>query len=80
MFPYVNGVALPGFLGNPSPYGALVPYGSLALTETSPSQSFTEPIGLGEIKEYLRLPIRLAPDSAEDDELGALISAAREQA
>ncbi|HEV8189446.1 MAG TPA: hypothetical protein VGP83_16955 [Pyrinomonadaceae bacterium] len=61
-------------------YGALVTYGSLNLTVTSPQQIFTEPITLDEIKSFLKVPQRSPTDPGEDAELTELISAAREQA
>jgi uncharacterized phiE125 gp8 family phage protein len=61
-----------------SSYSALATYGTLTLTETSPAQSFTEPLSLLEAKAYLGLPIRVPTDQAEDDILTGLISAARE--
>src|SRR5436309_2485850 len=60
--------------------GALFAFGSLALTESSPPQSFNEILTLAEVKSYLRLPDRSPADQAEDDELTGLIVAAREQA
>lgn len=75
-----GGVGPYGTYGNLGLYGALVVYGSLNLTETSPQQSFVEPITLSEIKSYLKVPDRSPTDSAEDDELRMLITAAREQA
>lgn len=61
-------------------YGALVSYGSLNLTESSPAQSFTEPLTLAEVKSYLKVPERSPADSEEDDLLLSFISGAREQA
>lgn len=60
------------------PYGSS--YGSISLTETSPAQDFTEPITLAEMKEYLKVPPRSPAIEAEDDEINAMISAAREVA
>jgi uncharacterized phiE125 gp8 family phage protein len=54
--------------------------GSINLTESSPPQSFIEPLTLGEVKSYLKVPERSPTDSAEDDEILSLISGAREQA
>jgi len=69
-----------GTYGNLGLFGALVTYGSLNLTETSPQQTFVEPITLSEIKSYLKVPECSPVNSAEDDELLLLITAAREQA
>ncbi len=64
-----------------APYGGgLVPYGSLNLTETSPGQSFIEPLSLDEMKAYLLLPELATPDIQQEDTITALIIAAREQA
>lgn len=52
----------------------LVPYGSLNLSETSPAQSFEEPMSLAEAKAYCKLPLE-ATD--QDDSLLIMISAAR---
>ena len=78
-FPY-GGVGPYGTYGNLGLYGALVAYGNLNLTESSPPQSFTEPLTLAEVKSYLKVPERSPTDTAEDDELMSLISAARESA
>jgi uncharacterized phiE125 gp8 family phage protein len=51
----------------------LVSYGSLELTETSPPQSFVEPLMLAEMQSYLNLP----EGNTEGDTLQALIAAAR---
>lgn len=59
-------------------YGALLTYGTLKLTDSSPIQSFTEPLSLAEVKDYLALPSTIS--QAQQDTLTALISAAREQA
>jgi uncharacterized phiE125 gp8 family phage protein len=58
----------------------MVGYGSLTLAETSPVQSFTEPLTLSEVKKYLNLPERSPTDSAEDDMISGMITAAREEA
>jgi uncharacterized phiE125 gp8 family phage protein len=55
-------------------------YGSLSLTESSPPQSFDEPLSLAAVKSFLNLPERSPADEAEDAMLGGFISAAREQA
>src|SRR5690242_11056124 len=78
-FPY-GGLGPYGSYSNLGLYGALVTYGSLSLTETSPAQSFEEPLTLSEVKSYLKVPERSPTDSAEDDELTSLIIAARFQA
>ncbi len=55
--------------------------GTLSLTESSPQQSFEEPLTLEEMKAYLKLPPARSPiDALEDSEIAALISAARTQA
>lgn len=61
-------------------YGALVPYGSLNLTDSSPAQNFVEPLDLDAVKSFLKIPVRSPADSAEDTQLQMLITAAREQA
>ena len=63
-------------IGYPSTYNPVFDsYGTLRLTVTNPPQSFTEPLSLGEVKQYLRV------DFDDDDALiASLISAAREQA
>jgi uncharacterized phiE125 gp8 family phage protein len=58
----------------------MVPYGSLNLTDASPQQSFTEPIDIDFLKDYLKIPQRDPGDDAEDDQLLMFISGAREQA
>lgn len=75
MYPTYGGLGYPS-----SQYALPVPYGSIALTVTSPIQSFVEPISLDEIKSYLKVPYRNPPDDAEDADLTAFIIAAREQA
>jgi uncharacterized phiE125 gp8 family phage protein len=71
------GVSLFGMFGS----GVLAPYGSLALTASSPAQSFTEVLTLAEVRSYLKLPTMREPsDQAEDDLLSAFIVAAREEA
>ena len=74
MQPY-GGSALGGLT-----WGILAPYGSYTLTETSPPQSFSEPLTLAEVKSYLTLPDRDPADPAEDYTLSGFISAAREVA
>jgi uncharacterized phiE125 gp8 family phage protein len=61
-------------------YGALVAYGSLNLTETSPEQSFVEPLDVNFVKDYLKIPVRSPADSFEDAQISMFISGAREQA
>ena len=61
-------------------YSSTAPYGTKELTAASPPQSFTEPLSLTEVKTFMKLPIRLTPDPAEDNELSMLITAARVQA
>jgi uncharacterized phiE125 gp8 family phage protein len=80
VFPPFRGIDPHGAYGNLGFYGALSAFGSLALTEASPPQSFSEILTLAEVKLYLRLPDRSPTDQAEDDELTSLIVAAREQA
>lgn len=58
-------------------YGLCHPYGSLALTNSSPVQSFVEPISLLEAKTYLNLPDRSPQDLEEDNLLVMYITAAR---
>ena len=58
-------------------YGALVTYPSQVLTESSPPQSFTEPLTIAETKAFLKIPDRSPVDPFEDDLLGTLISSAR---
>jgi len=55
-------------------------YGNLALTVTSPVQSFIEVLTLGEAKAFLNLPDRSPSDAAEDAMIDSFIAGAREQA
>ena len=56
-------------------------YGTLALTDSSPPQSFTEPLSVQEVKSYLKLPGSRNPmDPLEDQEISDFISAARVEA
>lgn len=55
-------------------------YGTLTLTESSPAQSFSEPLTLTEVKKYLNLPERSPVDGDEDLMLEGFIIAAREVA
>ncbi|HTF64550.1 MAG TPA: hypothetical protein VK638_17850 [Edaphobacter sp.] len=61
-------------------YGALDRFGSLSLTDSSPAQSWTEPLDVDLVKDYLKVPFRSPADSFEDMQIGMYISAAREQA
>lgn len=58
-------------------YGYYDPYATRVLTETSPVQSFTEPLLLAEVKPYLKVPERSPADPDEDRLIQSLISAAR---
>ena len=60
--------------GYRSPYSVLVSYGSMELTETSPAQSWTEPLTLSEVLSYLHLPAT----TTEGETIQMFISAARE--
>ncbi len=53
-------------------------YGTLELTEASPTQSFVEPLSLEDVIEFLYLPETM--EQAQGATLLGLISAAREQA
>jgi hypothetical protein len=53
-------------------------YGTNNLTETSPEQSFDEPLALEEVKKYLELPERSPTDPMEDEQIDGFISAARD--
>jgi uncharacterized phiE125 gp8 family phage protein len=77
MYPPFGGVSY-GPYGNLGIYGGLVSYGSLELTETSPPQSFVEPLSLPDVQSYLQLPDSMA--QAQAATLLMFISAAREQA
>ena len=60
---------------------AIDSFGTLVLTESSPQQSFVEPLTVSEMKAYLRLPASRSPaDPAEDQEIADFISAARIEA
>jgi uncharacterized phiE125 gp8 family phage protein len=61
-------------------YGALDPFGSLSLTDSSPAQSWTEPLDLDFVKDYLKVPQRSPADSFEDMQISTFIAAARYQA
>lgn len=75
-----GGVGPYGTYGNLGLYGALVAYGSLNLTNSSPQQSFTEVLTPDLVKDYLKIPERNPPATAEDAQIDMFISAAREQA
>ena len=77
MYPPFGGVGLYGPYGSVSLYGSIVTYGSLNLTESSPPQSFTEPLDLLEVKTFLHFT---AGDNDRNDEISSMITAAREQA
>jgi uncharacterized phiE125 gp8 family phage protein len=59
-------------------YGAIDSYGSLNLTQTSPEQSFVEPVTLAEMLSYLRIP-PIEDDDGEANDISGMITAAREQ-
>lgn len=61
-------------------YGAIDSFATLNLTNSSPQQSFTEPLDPDLVKNYLKIPLRDPADDAEDDQIAMFISAAREQA
>lgn len=75
-----GGVGPYGTYGNLGLYGALVVYSSLNLTQQSPVQAFVEPLTTLEMYNYLKIPVRNPADEGEEDFIGSLISAAREQA
>jgi len=77
MYPPFGGVGLYGPYGSVSLYGSIVTYGSLNLTESSPPQSFTEPLDLLGVKTFLHFT---AGDNDRNDEISSMITAAREQA
>lgn len=62
---------------SPRLYGAYDTFGSLNLTVSSPPQSWTEPLDIEEMKEFLKLPVRSPAIESEDDLLSMQISAAR---
>ena len=51
-------------------------YGEIALTDSSPAQTFTEPLSLADAKTFLRL----GSSTTQDTTIQTMISAAREQA
>ncbi len=57
-----------------------VTYGTLALTVTSPAQTFTEPVTLAEAQTFLGVPVLSPIDAASDALIEAMITAARETA
>lgn len=67
-----------GSYSNLGLYGAIDSYGTLNLTQTSPTQNFVEPISVDEICTYLR--IASPNDEGLQNELMAFISGARFQA
>jgi uncharacterized phiE125 gp8 family phage protein len=70
-----------GYSSYSGSYGFHTPAGSSQnLTETSPPQSFVEPLTLAEMKSYLKVPERSPVDDEEEAGILSLISAAREQA
>jgi uncharacterized phiE125 gp8 family phage protein len=69
-----------GSYGNMLMWGAYVTYGTLQLTESSPPQSFVEPISLDEAKDFLKVPQRSPAEPAEDALIQGLIVAARSYA
>jgi uncharacterized phiE125 gp8 family phage protein len=61
-------------------YGNLQRDGALSLTESSPPQSFVEPLTVEQVQNYLRIVPSSPPDPLEDADLQLFITAAREQA
>lgn len=74
----------PGFYGNSlynGIYGALVPYGTLNLTDASPAQSWVEPLSLSDVKAFLVLQESSPADGIDDNMISSMfIPAARELA
>jgi uncharacterized phiE125 gp8 family phage protein len=66
-----------GVYGPQGLWGWLAPNGSIALTDSSPPQTFEEPFTLEEIKAFLKIPVRSPTDPEEDALICDLISAAR---
>ena len=66
-----------GVYGPQGLWGGLAPNGSIALTDSSPSQTFEEPFCPEEIKAFLKIPVRSPTDPEEDALICDLISAAR---
>lgn len=61
-------------------YGGFQGYAALNLTESSPPQSFIEPLTVEQVQNYLRIVPSSPADPLEDADLQLFISAAREQA
>lgn len=61
-------------------YGLLSAYGTPTLTESSPPQSWIEPLTTPEAGNFLKLPESVFNEPPISDELALLISQAREQA
>jgi uncharacterized phiE125 gp8 family phage protein len=62
------------------PYAGYLPfvtYGTRRLTDSSPAQSFTEPLSVTEMQDYLKIPVRSPADTAEIALLRSFISGAR---
>lgn len=55
-------------------------HGTLTLTQTSPVQTFTEPLTLAEVQAYLGVPVLSPVDTESDTLIEAMISSAREVA
>ncbi len=55
-------------------------HGTLTLTQTSPVQTFTEPLTLAEVQAYLGVPVLSLVDIESDTLIEAMISSAREVA
>lgn len=55
-------------------------YGMIELTDSSPPQSFAEPLTLSEVKTFLRIYEQSPADATQDALLGSFITAARETA
>jgi uncharacterized phiE125 gp8 family phage protein len=78
--PFVGAGGAYGTYSNLGLYGAIDGYGTLRLTETSPEQTFVEPLTNAEMYSYLKIPARSPIDQEEDDFITSMISGAREQA
>lgn len=77
---YFGGLGAYGAYGNLGLYGALVPYGTLNLTESSPPQTFTEVFTTDDARAILNLPPRSPADPQEEALLQAFVVAARIEA
>jgi hypothetical protein len=55
-------------------------YGVIELTDSSPPQSFSEPLTLSEVRAFARIPEQSPADEAEDAMLSGFVTAAREYA